>query len=102
MNSRIILLATALVAAPLVASAQNAEVNQRLENQSDRIDQGLAHDRLNVNQAQRLQAHDNRVLAQEQRMSARDGGGPLTGHQDRVLNHELNRNSARIYDEKHE
>lgn len=100
MRIKIIALALGL-ALPSLAFAQNAEVNQRLENQSDRIDNGLAHGSLNTNQAQRLQNHDARIAGQEQRMAARDPNGQLTRHQDRVLNHRLNHNSHRIHRVKH-
>lgn len=100
-NPIAVLTVKVLVLLPGLALAQNAEVNQRLSNQTQRIDNGLAHGTLTTPEAQRLQRTDSRVVTQEQRMQARDGGGPLTAGQDIRLNRELNRNSRRIYKEKH-
>ncbi len=83
------------------AMAQNAEVNQRLSTQNQRIDNGLANGTMGTGQAARIQGRDGQIATQEGRMAARDGGAPLTARQDRRLNRELNHTSARIYADKH-
>ncbi len=98
------LLPAALLAAALLAPgpshAQNAEVNQRLLDQQSRIDKGVASGQLGARATRQLNARDAHVAAQEQRMSARDHGKPLTAQQDARLNHELNTASAHIHTQR--
>lgn len=91
-----------------VASAQTprtpeqkpATVNQRLENQRDRIHAGVTDDQLTKGEATHLKANDAAIHAQEKVYRAADGG-KLTKGERRQLNRELNRNSRQTYRDRH-
>ncbi len=76
------------------------EVDQRLENQQDRVDAGVNKGQLNAKQEARDDARDTRVA---QRLSADEAknGGKITKGEQRRLNRALNRNSRHIYHQRH-
>jgi len=76
------------------------EVDQRLENQQDRIDAGVNKGQINAKQEARDNARDTRVAQQLSADEAKNGGKITKGEQ-RRLNRELNRNSRRIYKQRH-
>ncbi|HZP62130.1 MAG TPA: hypothetical protein VFB28_01840 [Terriglobales bacterium] len=76
------------------------EVDQRLENQKDRIQQGVKDGTMTKQEARQAWRNDRRVAAQERRDMAANGGH-LTKKEQNQLNHELNHNSQKIYKEKH-
>jgi hypothetical protein len=76
------------------------QVNQRLANQNKRIVAGEESGKLNAAQAEQLQAKDGQIRQQE-RTDAAAHGGHITKPEQRQLNREENRNSQRIYQEKH-
>jgi hypothetical protein len=76
------------------------EVNQRLNNQQARINQGLANGTMSGKQAARDEAHDANIAKRESIDEAKHDGHLTKGEQAR-LNGSLNANSARIYDQKH-
>ena len=100
---------TAAVAAALLLSAgasyaqvSPSQVEQRFQNQDNRINQGLKSGTLTPGQAASMQAGEARKEAELQRMENRDGNtGTITQAQSNRLNRQLNRESARIYNEKH-
>lgn len=77
------------------------QVDNRLENQKDRIQQGVKNGSLTKQQARQLGRNDRRITAQERRDMAANGGH-LTKQEQRQINGELNRNSKKIYNEKHD
>jgi hypothetical protein len=82
------------------AAAQPGEVQQRIDNQQQRIDQGVASGELTKGEAARDESH----LAADQAARNRDlaaHGGHLTPEERAHLNQRLNHNSARVYDTKH-
>jgi hypothetical protein len=90
-------------AGPGVVDPGHPRVNQvdnRLENQQDRIQQGVKNGTLSKQEARQLWRNDRKVAAQERRDMAANGGH-LTKQEQRQLNHELNHNSNKIYNEKH-
>jgi|GEM_PF-651572 len=104
-----LLLVSALAAAPALALAQTApvapstpapngaaEVNQRINNQQQRINQGTAAGALSQKQVGHDTRADNRVARQSARLQARDPNGQLTTRQTQRLNAELNQNSKAI------
>lgn len=94
------ILAIAFTAAvPGVAQAQN--VNKRLENQHDRIHQGVKDGQLTHNQVDRLKSNDARIRSQELRDKSRNDGRLTTGER-KHLNRELNGNSRGIYRDRHD
>ncbi len=105
-----LLLAAAFAAVPVLAMAQTApatpapngssEVNKRLNNQQQRINQGAAAGTLNQKQINHDTKVDNHVANQATKMEARDPNGQLTKNQTRKLNTELNQNSRTINRQK--
>jgi hypothetical protein len=76
------------------------EINQRLDNQQQRIDNGLKNGTMTGKQAARDEAHDANIARRESVDEAKHGGHLTKGEQNR-LNRSLNKNSARIYRQKH-
>ena len=76
------------------------EVNQRLDNQQSRINQGLANGTLTGKQAAHDEAHDANIAKRESVDEAKHNGHLTKGEQNR-LNRSENRNSRRIYRQKH-
>ena len=76
------------------------EVNQRLDNQQSRIDQGLANGTMSGKQAARDDSHDANIAKRESVDEAKHNGHLTKAEQNR-LNRSENRNSRRIYRQKH-
>ena len=76
------------------------EVNQRLDNQQARINQGLANGTMTEKQAAHDEAHDANIAKRESVDEAKHGGHLTKAEQNR-LNRAENRNSRRIYKQKH-
>jgi hypothetical protein len=76
------------------------EVNQRLDNQQARINQGVANGTMTEKQAAHDEAHDANIAKRESVDEAKHGGHLTKGEQNR-LNKSLNKNSKRIYNQKH-
>ena len=95
------LIATALLAslvAPLAASA--GEVEQRIDNQQQRINQGVRSGSLTYGEYQRLDNREDHIQAERNR-DLRRNDGHLTPAEYRQLNRQENRLSDRIYFDKH-
>jgi len=71
------------------------EVNQRLDNQQNRIDKGVADGQINARQEARDDRHDSNIAQRESADQARDHGH-LTKNEQRNLNKSENKNSHRI------
>ena len=76
------------------------EVNQRLDNQQARINQGLANGSMTGKQAARDEKHDANIAQREAVDESKHNGHITKGEQNR-LNKSENRNSRRIYRQKH-
>ena len=76
------------------------EVNQRLDNQQARINQGLANGTMTGKEAARDESHDANIAKRESVDEAKHGGHLTKAEQNR-LNRSENRNSGRIYHQKH-
>jgi hypothetical protein len=76
------------------------EVNQRLDNQQARINQGLANGTMTGKEAARDEAHDANIAKRESVDEAKHGGHLTKAEQNR-LNKSENKNSRRIYRQKH-
>jgi hypothetical protein len=74
---------------------RRAEVNKRLKNQQNRVDQGLANGQLKPGQAQHIQNQDARIQNQESRDAAQNGGHLTQGEQNQI-NREQNHTSREI------
>ncbi|WP_114239336.1 hypothetical protein [Dyella sp. C9] len=108
-NTHYSMMAFALVAAlaSATASAQVApiyipghgrinQVNQRLANQQNRIEAGIADGQINAQQAFRDERQDANIAAREMRDEA-EHGGHLTAQEQQHLNRSLNDDSDRIH-----
>ena len=101
-------LATGLTFCAAMASAQTATtpdqkpmtVNQRLENQQDRIQAGVKDDQLTKGETTHLKADDAAIHAEE-KVDRSANGGTLTQGERQQLNRQLNRNSKQIYRARH-
>lgn len=91
-------LASAQTTAP--AAPDRPPVNQRIENQRDRIQAGVQNDQLTKGEATRLAAGDAAIHAEE-RVDRKANDGHLTNSEHRQINRQLNRNSRRIYRDRH-
>jgi hypothetical protein len=76
------------------------EVNQRLDNQQARINQGVANGTMTGKQAARDETHDANIAKRESVDEAKHNGHLTKGEQNR-LNRSENRNSRHIYRQKH-
>ncbi len=76
------------------------EVGNRVENQQDRINQGVKDGQLTYGEYKSVDGSLDRINAQRKRDLAANGG-KLTTAERRQLNHELNNNSDRIYFDNH-
>jgi hypothetical protein len=75
-------------------------VNQRLENQRDRIQAGNKDDQLTKAEATKLRADDAAIRAQE-KVYRKANDGKLTKGEKAQLNRELNQTSRQIYRARH-
>ena len=88
-------------AALLVAgSASAGEINQRKENQQDRIAQGVQSGQLTAGETARLETKES-ALNQEERDMRKLDNGKLTAQDRRTINRQQNRLSRNIYRDKH-
>jgi hypothetical protein len=87
-------------AAPVPGHPRVNEVNQRLDNQQNRIANGQENGSMNGKQAARDEKRDANVAQRESRDEAANGGH-LTKVEKRNLNRSLNRDSSNIHHQKH-
>jgi hypothetical protein len=107
-NTRIALCSAALAAMLLPAAAQTsnppanppATINQRKENQQDRIANGVASGQLTAGETANLEKKESNLNKEENLMRSEDNG-KLTGADRKVLNQQQNQLSNQIYQDKH-
>ncbi len=101
-----IALAAALIALPastLIAQTtydQRHTVNDRRHDQQSRIQQGYASGQITNRGARNLEAHQRAIHSQE-RTDRAAHGGHLTARNRHQITREQNRQSARVYRDKH-
>ncbi|MGA1983867.1 MAG: hypothetical protein ABSG84_15555 [Acidobacteriaceae bacterium] len=99
-------IAVTLALTPAVIFAQSAPnrpdptINQRKENQQDRIAQGVKSGELKAGQTARLEHQEAGINKEERGMRAQDNGR-LTSQDRKTINHQQNVESRRIYRDKH-
>ena len=76
------------------------QINQREQNQQNRIANGIKNDKLTPGQTAHLERQENRLVRNEKRDMAKDGGH-LTKADQAKLNREANHVSRDIYRDKH-
>lgn len=96
----IVKLIVPLTLAMLSTAAFAQEINQREENQQDRIQQGEQSGQLTNREANHLERREARIDDQVARERAANGGR-LTAAERARVNHEQNRASRAIYNKKH-
>ena len=85
-----------------LAIAQNKPtINERRENQQDRIAQGVRSGRLSPRETAHLESREAR-LNREIRNDRREHDGHLTAGERKRINHQQNRLSKSIYRDKHD
>jgi len=80
-------------------NAIDSNIQQRMQNQERRIQQGVATGQLTPKEAGRLEAREAKIRQDEARMKA---DGKLTAKERKKLNRELDNESERIYKQKHD
>ena len=90
----------ALALSLLPAAAQADQPYDRVHDQRARIDQGVASGQLTWREYRSVESHLDAINAQRRYDLARNGDH-LTPGERAQLNRELNRNSGRIYFDKH-
>ena len=86
--------------APVPDHPRENEVNQRLDNQQARINQGVANGTMTGKQAARDEHHDANI-AQREAIDESKHNGHITKAEQARLNKSENKNSKRIYKQKH-
>jgi len=86
--------------APVPDHPRENEVNQRLDNQQARIDQSLEKGTMTGQQAARDEKHDSNI-AQREAVDESKHNGHITKAEQNRLNRSENKNSRRIYKQKH-
>lgn len=86
--------------APTTAPAPKPTINQRKENQQDRIAQGVKSGQLTAGETSRLEHQEAGINKEERGMKAQDNGH-LTKQDRKTLTKQQNQESKRIYRDKH-
>lgn len=76
------------------------DVNQRKENQQDRIGQGVTSGQLTAGESSHLEKQESHINKEEHHMRKEDDGH-LTKQDHKKLRRQQNRESRRIYKDKH-
>ena len=79
---------------------KRATINQRKENQQDRIGQGVKSGQLTAGETARLEHQEAGINKEERGMRAQDNGH-LTAQDRKTLRTQQNQESRRIYRDKH-
>lgn len=90
--------AASLLAA--AALAQTSEVGQRVENQQDRIAQGVKSGQLTAGETANLETKES-ALNQEVHTDRTLNDGKLTAAEKQQVNHQQNKLSSQVYTDKH-
>lgn len=114
MNVKSLLLTAALVLSPAVVFAQSApapaatptpgkhdyNINQRKENQQDRVANGVKSGQLTAGETAHLEKQESAINREEHSMRAQDNGH-LTKQDRKTIHQQQNQESRRIYRDKH-
>ena len=94
------ILAGAMLVATAITPAFAQDINQRKENQQDRIGQGVDSGQLTARETSNLEGKETALNHEEHNMRAADNGHLTTADRAR-LTRQQNRLSRQIYDKKH-
>jgi hypothetical protein len=93
-------LSLALPSATLLAQTTNATINHRKVNQQDRITQGVQSGQLTAGETQHLEKQESAINREERAMRSQNNGH-LTPADKKLISHQQNQESKRIYRDKH-
>ena len=82
--------------------ADTPVINKEVKHQKARIRQGVKSGKLTPSQAAALKQVDIDIKKEKADMIKSNGGKPLTDEQRKLLREDLKKNSAKIYEEKHD
>ncbi|HVO13195.1 MAG TPA: hypothetical protein VMX54_20805 [Vicinamibacteria bacterium] len=99
-KSAVSLAGAAALVVGLTGAAWAQEIQERRENQQDRIAQGIKSGQLTAGETARLERREA-GLNHEIRTDRQANGGTLTPQERRQVNHQQNRLSRQIYRDKH-
>ena len=94
------LIGTMIVAAAVTVMAASAQVNQRRENQQDRVAQGINSGQLTAGETHNLETKEA-AINQEVHTDRTLNGGKLTSQERQIVNGQQNRVSKQISADKH-
>jgi hypothetical protein len=97
---RTILFSTLAVSILAASGFAQSEVNQRKENQQDRIANGVRSGQLTAKETQNLEKKESNIN-KEVRTDRKANGGNLTNNEKAKVNGQQNKVSGQIYDDKH-
>ena len=108
MNATRLVLAATLILSPAAIFAQSPAttttppptINQRKENQQDRIAQGVKSGQLTAGETSHLEHQEAGINKEEKGMRAQDNGH-LTKQDRKTIKQQQNQESKRIYRDKH-
>ncbi len=86
--------------APTTTAPAHRDISQRKENQQDRIGQGVTSGQLTPSESSHLEHQQAGINKEERGMRSQDNGH-LTPQDRKTLRHQQNRESRRIYRDKH-
>ncbi len=98
--TRLALLATLSLTTAALSAQSNATINQRKENQQDRIAQGVKSGQLTAGETSHLEKQESAINHEEKAMRAQDNGH-LTKADRALVNKQQNQESRRISRDKH-
>ena len=98
MNKLSVILLSAAIAGSSLLSA--AEVDKSMENQKDRVQQGVQSGELTHREAKELRG-DEKAIHNEVKQERKENGGKLTPAERRAAKRQLKRESKKIYRKKH-
>ena len=98
--TKLALIATLSVTSVALSAQTAQEINQRKENQQDRIAQGVKSGQLTAGETAHLEKQESAINHEEKAMRAQDNGH-LTKADKALINKQQNQESKRIYRDKH-
>jgi hypothetical protein len=84
----------------LAQTPTNATINQRKVNQQDRIAQGVQSGQLTAGETAHIEKQESAINREERAMRAQNNGH-LTSADKKLIGHQQNQESKRIYRDKH-
>jgi hypothetical protein len=94
------MLMTVLAGGAWAQTPSGSEIKDRRENQQDRIANGIRSGQLTAGETAKLEGQENKIN-KEVHAERQANGGNLTNKQKAQVNRQLNHESARIYNNKH-